>query len=202
MNLPTGRRGQLAAVGILVVLLILLVEFVMLPLQATYREKQAEIADMQRAVTRYRQLIAQTPQLQALRARDDRAQPLAPVLLGGSNAALAGAELQQRLQTLATTYQVRILSLRVRPAEQDGSFERVSVDARMQGELPGLRNLLFDIEQGEPYLFFDTLSVRTRPQRRRGAAPSGLEARLVVSGLRASANPSGAGAPQTAGVRR
>lgn len=202
MNLPTGRRGQLAALGILVVLLILVVQFVMLPLQAAYRERQDEIADMRRTVTRYLQLIAQAPQLQALSARDDRAQPLAPVLLAGSNAALAGAELQQRLQTLATTHQVRILSLRVRPAEEDGSFERVSVDARMQGELLGLRNLLFEIEQGEPYVFFDTLSVRTRPQRRRGAAPSGLEARLVVFGLRASADPISDGAPQAAGVRR
>ena len=202
MNLPTGRRGQLVALGILVILVILAIEFVVLPLQAAYQERQEAIVDMQRQVTRYRQLIAQAPQLQALSARDDRARPLAPLLLAGSNAALAGAELQQRLQTLASAYDVRILSLRVRPAEVDGSFERVSVDARMQSELPGLRNLLFDIEQAEPYLFVDTLSVRTRPRRRRGAAPSGLEARLVVSGLRAPIDPIVDGAPRASEVDR
>lgn len=202
MNLPTGRRGQLAALGVLLILVILVVEFGLLPLQAAYRDKENEISDMQRTVTRYRQLIAQAPQLQALKARDDRAQPLAPLLLPGSNSALAGAELQQRLQTLASAHGVRILSLRVRPAEPDGSFERISVDARIQGELAGLRNLLFDIEQGEPYLFVDTLSVRTRPQRRRRAAPSGLEARLVLSGLRAPAESIGSGAPLAARVRR
>lgn len=202
MNLPTGRRGQLVAVGILAILVILGVEFVVMPLQAAYQERQEAIADMQQRVTRYRQLIAQAPQLQALGARDERAKPLAPLLLAGTNAALAGAELQQRLQTLASAHGVRILSLRVRPAEAEGSFERVSVDARMQSELPGLRDLLFDIEQGEPYLFVDTLSVRTRPQRRRGAAPSGLEARLVVSGLRAPSDPIADGASRAAGVDR
>ena len=138
-----------------------------------------------RAMDRYHQLIAQAPELEALIDRDRREQPLAPLLLPGSSPALAAAELQQRLQELAAAHDVRVLSLRVRSTERDGSFERIAIEARMQSKMPGLRDLLNEIEQGTPYLFVETLSVRSRPQRRRGApSTSALEARLVVSGLR------------------
>jgi general secretion pathway protein M len=187
MTLPTGIRGQLVAIALLLIVLLLAYQFVALPAFSAYEARQESIADTQRAVRRYRQLLAQAPALEAFSERFRSQSPLAALLLPGDNPALSGAALQQRLQDLARQYDVRVLSLRIRPAEEDGRFERVGVEVRMQSDMTGLRDLLYEIEQSTPYLFVDSLAVRTRPQRRRGTvAQAGrvLDTRLVVSGLR------------------
>jgi general secretion pathway protein M len=187
MTLPTGIRGQLVAIGLLLIVLLLAYRFVALPAFSAYEARQESIEDTQRAVRRYRQLLAQAPALEAFSERYRSQSPLAPLLLPGDNPALSGAALQQRLQDLARQHDVRVLSLRIRPTEEDGRFERVGVEVRMQSDMTGLRDLLYDIEQSTPYLFVDSLAVRTRPQRRRGTVPQAthvLDTRLVVFGLR------------------
>jgi general secretion pathway protein M len=187
MTLPTGIRGQLVAIALLLIVLLLAYQFVALPAFSAYEARQESIADTQRAVRRYRQLLAQAPALEAFSERFRSQSPLAALLLPGDNPALSGAALQQRLQDLARQYDVRVLSLRIRPTEEDGRFERVGVEVRMQSDMTGLRDLLYEIEQSTPYLFVDSLAVRTRPQRRRGTVAQAarvLDTRLVVSGLR------------------
>jgi general secretion pathway protein M len=187
MTLPTGIRGQFMAVALLAIMVLLAYQFVALPAFDAYRARDEAIEDTERAIRRYRNLLAQEPALVAFNDRYASQQPLAPLLLPGSNPALSGAALQQQLQDLAAQHGVRVLSLRIRQAELDGRFERIAVEARMQSDMAGLRDLLFDVEQSEPYLFVENLAVRTRPQRRRGAnqpSRSTLDTRLVVYGLR------------------
>ncbi len=187
-TLPDGTRGTLVAAALLLITVILVGNFAVSPLLRSYVESDEEIEDLRRNVTRYRQLINEAPELRALEERIARARPLAPLVLKGDNHALAAAELQQQLQDLAKKNGVRVLSLRIRPPEAEGSLERVSVEARMQTETTGLRNLLFELETGKPYVFLQTLTVRSRPQRRRNTSKADLEARMVVYSMRAVAN--------------
>ncbi len=190
MTLPTGRRGQFMAVAILLILLLLSYQLVALPAFEAFYEREDAIQDTQNQIRRYRHLLAQAPALESFSERYARQQPLTPLLLTGNNPALAGAVLQQSLQDLAARHQVRVLSLRTRPAEEESHFERIAVEARMQSNIIGLRDLLYDIEQAEPYLFVENLAIRTRPQRRRRTGQdtqSLLDTRLVVYGLRSPA---------------
>ena len=194
MTLPTGLRGQFMAVALLLILLLLAYQFVGLPVLNAYQARSQAIEDTERTIRRYRNLLAQEPVLRSFSERYASQRPLAPLLLPGSNPALSGAALQQQLQDLAGRHDVRVLSLRVRQTEEDGLFERIAVEARMQSDMRGLRDLLFDIEQSEPYLFVENLAVRSRPRRRRRATQASgdiLDTRLLVYGLRA---------PRVAGV--
>jgi hypothetical protein len=187
MTLPTGVRGQFMAVALLLILLLLAYQFIGLPLLDAYQARSQAIEDTERTIRRYRNLLAQEPALRAFSERYASQRPLAPLLLPGGNPALSGAALQQQLQDLAGQHDVRVLSLRVRQTEEDGLFERIAVEARMQSDITGLRDLLYDIEQSEPYLFVENLAVRSRPQRRRSSTQASrdvLDTRLLVYGLR------------------
>jgi general secretion pathway protein M len=195
MTLPSGVRGQLVAVAILIIMVLLAYRLAVVPLVDRYQSRQAEITDMRTAIDRYQRLIAQAPALEAFDAQYRRQQPLAPLLLPGGNPALAGAALQQRLQDIAAGVDVRILSQRIRPPATDGEFERIGVEARLQSDVTGLRDLLLAIEQNTPFLFVDSLSIRSRAQRsRRGvtARQDIIDTRLVIAGLRAPGSPAGA----------
>jgi general secretion pathway protein M len=187
MTLPTGPRGQFVAVALVVIVLLLGYQFVVLPTLGAYQARAEAIEDRQLAVRRYRQLLSQAPRLAEFNARYEELRPVDGLLLPGDNPALSGAALQQRLQDLAGQYGVRILSLRIRPAETDAPFERIPVEIRLQTDTPGLSNLLYEIDRSTPYLFVESLSLRTRPQRRgnsRSRSGDVIDGRMVVYGLR------------------
>ncbi|MCB1801378.1 MAG: hypothetical protein KDI82_06795 [Gammaproteobacteria bacterium] len=189
MNLPQGTRGRLVAVALLLIVLILATEFIVRPLADIYRAGVDENFDMRRDITRYRHLLAEKPALEQLAERLRTNDPLAPVTLTGGNPALAAAELQQRLQEAARKNGVRVISLRILESESEGPLERIGVDTRMQTDIRGLRNMLFELETGSPYMFLDGLSIRTRNTRRRQSTGENLDVRLSLHGLRAGANP-------------
>lgn len=187
MNLPTGVRGRLVAVGLLLIPLILLYEYGLKPLVGIYDASRGDITAMQESIVRYRRAIAELPALEARAAELGRTQPLAPFLLEGDNTALAAADLQRELQQAAKQHAVQILSLRVRPATDEGPLQRISVEARLRTGTATLRDLLFTLETTQPALFVDTLSVNARAQRRRNVQTDDvLDVRLVLSAMRAA----------------
>jgi general secretion pathway protein M len=186
MNLPTGVRGRLVAVALLLIPLILLYEYAFKPLGELYDGYRNDIATMQDRIVRYRRAIAELPALAAHAAELERTQPLAPFLLDGDNAALAAADLQRELQQAAKQYSVQILSLRVKPASDEGPLQRIAVEARLRTGTATLRDLLFTLETTQPAVFVDMLSINARAQRRRGVQEADvLDVRLVLSSMRA-----------------
>ena len=184
MILPTGVRGQLTALALLAVVLILVFHFVALPFMDFYRARDDQIFDLRQQVLRYRYQLAERPALEEAANALESNNPLNAVTLPGGNPALAAASLQQRLQELAVENNVRVMSLSVRTPQPDGPLERIALDARVQAEIVGLRNLLFELENAEPFLFFDYFSVHSRSGRRGQMETQNLDVRLGVYGLR------------------
>jgi len=194
MNLPTGIRGRLVAVGLLLIPLILLYEYGVKPLVGIYDGNRNDIVTMQDRIVRYRRAIAELPALEAHAAELARTQPLAPFLLEGDNTALAAADLQRELQQVAKQHAVQILSLRVKPASDEGPLQRISVEARLRTGTATLRDLLFSLETAQPSVFVDMLNINARAQRRRNVQTADvLDVRLVLSSMRAREPDTGGG---------
>lgn len=191
MNLPSGSRGRLLALALLLLPLALLLRFAVVPAWQAYTAQGERITETRAQLQRYRRLAAQLPALREQVAGLREQQVLTPYLIDAPNSALAAAGVQQRLQDMARAHQGRILSTRVLRSESDGPFERVTVNARMQIQLEGLQAMLYELETSQPYLFVDELSVMARAVRRyRRAAPDTagpLETRLTLYGLRRAA---------------
>lgn len=189
MTLPGGARGRWVALGLLAIALAVLYQLTLAPLWQRYRALAPAIAEQREQVQRYQRLAAQAPQLRArLQALRDDAR-FDDYLLPGNNSALAAAGLQQRLQNLAQELDGRVLSTRVLKAEQDGDFEQVSINARIQIDLAGLQALLHGLETRAPFLFVRNLNVYRQVSRRpvRGRPTTDddrLEVQLDIYGLR------------------
>lgn len=188
MNLPTGAFGRFLALAILLLPLALLTRFALVPAWQAYSEQGERIASAAGQLRDFQRLAGQLPALREQLASLREQQVLTPYLIKAANSALAAADVQQRLQALASAHGGRVLSTRAMRGSADGPFERVAVNARLQLSLEGLQAMLYELESGEPYLFVEDLSVMGRPVRRgrqAGAADAGpLETRLTVYGLR------------------
>lgn len=191
MSLPTGNRGKLVAIGLVLIPVLLLFRFAIAPAWSAYHSIGEETRDAQRKIQRLRRLAANLPELEGQERELRSANLLTPYLLSADNSALAAADVQRRLQDIVNAHKGRVLSTRVLRSQADGPFERITVNARLQLSLEGLQSLLYELETATPFLFIDSLSViarNTRARRtRRGVAPvqkTVLEARFDVYGLK------------------
>lgn len=194
MNLPTGARGRLVALGILLIIVILLAHYLAFPAARHYAGIKQQIGAKQEEIQRYRGVLSALPALREAADELELSAPLRPFLLDGSNRALAAADLQKRLQNIASERGARIVSLRVRDAETDGPFERIPVDVHLQVGLAPLHDVLHAIETSRPALFTQAFSIQSRTSRRnrRGTGATGsqhLDARITLYGLRAAGSP-------------
>ena len=185
MTLPIGLRGRLTALALLFIVLVLLTRFAMQPIAAAYAGVGDDVAANRDAMLRYQRIIAGLPALKAASSRMKRDRPLAPFLLAGSNASLAVANLQQRLQDTAERHKATVVSVRVLNPVSDGPLERVALQAHLKAGTQSLRDILFELETARPYLFVESLTIH--PARRQRAPPAGgLDVRLELAGMRAS----------------
>jgi general secretion pathway protein M len=81
--------------------------------------------------------------------------------------ALAGAELQRKVQDIVTAANGRLISTQILPEQPGESPPRVRVRTQIQGSTETLLDVLYDLEEARPFLFVDQLSVRSssRPER-------------------------------------
>ena len=184
MNLPTGMRGRLVALGILLIPAILVFEYVLSPLIDRYTALNSDIVELEQDIVRYRTLLTELPGLRSTIEDINTKRPLAPYLLDGDNQALAAASLQRRLQQTATRLGVRVISLRVQPPRLAGPLERIAVEARLQSSLDALHDLLIDIEAGTPTTFVDNMSISVRAARGRAESASYLDVGFTTYGFR------------------
>jgi general secretion pathway protein M len=192
VKLPTGSAGRLLALALLLLPLALLARFLIAPAWQAYAAQGERIAEARAQLQRYQRLAAQLPALREQEAGLRGQQLLTPYLIDAPNSALGAASVQQRQQDIATAHQGRILSTRVLKTTDDGPFERITVNARLQVPLEGLQAMLYELETGQPYLFFEDISVMGRTVRRSRRQPSAatvgpLETRLTLYGLRRTA---------------
>jgi general secretion pathway protein M len=194
MNLPTGNRGKLVAIGLVLMPVLLLFRFAIVPAWSAYQSIGEETLDAQQKILRLKRLAANLPALERQERQLRSANLLTPYLLTANNSAIAAAGIQRRLQDIVNAHQGRVLSTRVLRSTEDGPFERVTVNARLQLSLEGLQSLLYELETATPYLFVEGLSViarNTRSRRARRGRPTVektvLEARFDVYGLKIGA---------------
>lgn len=183
MTLPTGARGRLVAAALLLIVLLVLGKFVVGPIIDNYFALGDDIAEIQDDIRRYRNTLAELPALNAAVQRLEQEDPLSPLLLTGANPALAAAAVQRRLQDVAEQQGIRIVSVHIQNPSDEGPLERITVQARLQANDRGLRDALYAVEQGTPYLFVDAISIN-KNTRRRNASAEDLDVRLTLSGLR------------------
>ncbi|WP_419758749.1 type II secretion system protein GspM [Acidisoma sp.] len=171
-TLPSGRRGQLLAVGLTIAGLAVLWVAIVGPLMSWYEARSQGLEDRRMVAARMARIAQTIPDLmrqaEALRAAAPAGRDIA---LEAPSDAVAGARLQQRMQDLATAAGIRFSSIETLPAQQQGGYRRISLRVTCSAALPVLVGLLQKLEVSNPRMLIDDLDLDASPDLNR---PDGI----------------------------
>ena len=187
LDLPTGRRGRLLALGITLAVLGALWAGVAAPL-VEWHALRAEQVQARRALARRMAEIAETlPELRD-QARLATASGRAPgeATLDGASDAIAAAALQGRLQDMAARAGAPLSSAEALPGEAAGAWRRIGVRVSVNAPWPAVVRLLQAVGAASPRMLVDDLQLRAPPLLlRTGTRP--MDAGFTVFAFRAEA---------------
>jgi general secretion pathway protein M len=186
LDLPTGRRGQLLALGLTIAVLGGLWVGVAAPLLDRYALR-AEQVHARRALARRMAELAETLPAQREGARRVAApgRPAEGVVLEGASDAIAAAALQGRLQEMAARAGAPLSSVEALSGEAAGAWRRIGVRVAVNAPWPAIIRLLQGIGTASPRMLVDDLQLRIPPLLRTGPRP--VEASFTVLAFRAEA---------------
>jgi hypothetical protein len=182
--MPTGRRGQLLALSLLLVVLGGVYLMVVSPLLGLYAERAAVLENRRMLVPRLR---AAADELPALRARVEQLRAAAgtrKITLEGASDAIASATLQSRIEELATSAAATIGSTESLPAEARSGYRRIGLRYVLSGSYETLVKFLAKLESATPPLVIDNLHIHGVLRRPGTPAAAGLDAGLDVYAYR------------------
>jgi general secretion pathway protein M len=132
---------------------------VVAPVIDLYAERQARLDDRRELLPR---LLATADELPALRthvAQLRAAASLRKISLQGASDAIASADLESRIDALASSVGATIGSTEALPAETRGSYRRIGLRLALSGSYETLIELLARIEAAMPPLIVDNLQI-------------------------------------------
>jgi general secretion pathway protein M len=189
----------LLALAILCLVLSGVYFLVVAPVLDLYGQREATLADRRMLAPR---LSAAAAELPALRARLTELQASATtrnIALDGASDAIAGANLQSRIEELASSAGVAIGSTEGLAAENRGGYRRIGLRLAITGDYDAIVKLLGAIETAAPPLILSNLqfhgTLRQMGQRQMGQPPmdqpqtSRVDAGFEVYGFRRTDTP-------------
>jgi hypothetical protein len=193
-GLPEGRRGQILAAALLVILAAFLWLGVASPLISWYQGRSEALATRQALLDRMAARAGELPALRRLAAASQSEAAPPDSLLAGDSDAIAAATLQGVIETMAATSGATLASEEVLPAVQQASFRQISLRIALSGRWPVLISLLRAIDTSDLRLMVDDLEFHALADANE-LAPGGhapLDMRFVVTALRPAASDSAA----------
>jgi len=160
-TLPTGRRGQALAAGLVILTMAILWLGVFSPALDLYADRADRIDALRARAAREAALIEALPGLQKQAQILSRA-PTRAVLPGNSDA-IAGATLQEQVQSMAGGVNAQLTSIETLPAEQVGAYRRIGVRVELSAQLAVVIELLRAIEDAQPSMLVDDIRLTATP---------------------------------------
>jgi general secretion pathway protein M len=160
-TLPDGRRGQLLAGGLALLVVFAVWLGVVAPVLDWYSERADGLEALRLRAAREAALIETLPALRA-EARTSAGTPTRQVLAGSTDA-IAGATLQEQVQTMATAANAQLTSIETLPGEQNGAYRRIGVRLELSAQLAVVIALLKSVEEAQPGMLVDDVRLTATP---------------------------------------
>lgn len=191
-RLPQGRAGQVAALGLTILVLTLAWRGAVMPAREWYAARQMRLETAHRLLAHERDLVAALPMLKSRlaaghaggsRSASDRA-----LLLPGASDAVAAAALQGDLQGLAQQSGISLNSAETLAGQAHGALRRIPLRVRMTTSYRDLVGLLSRIAAARPLMLVDRLEIHATSLPDSGSAETALPlgAEITVAGFRAA----------------
>lgn len=185
MSRPVRR---LLAVAIAVSIPLLAWVAVAQPVWARYQAYQNEKLNQTMLLAKFQARAASITQLQARRAKLEQRDTNNPGLIRAGTDALAAAHLQAAVTKLIVRGGGSVASMQVLPPSREGEFQRVRINANVRSPMLKFFDVLYEIESATPFIFVDSLNIRSafaaRPGQSSSTQTTMLSIRLQVSSFR------------------
>ena len=154
-------RSRRLAIAILVAVIALLAAIIVTPVWLRHRHYAEALEDYATRLGRYGGIAGTradvAKQLEAMRTREPRRN-----FLRGPTAPLAAAEATEAIRAIIERSGGKLITMQPPQTKDDGRYRAVTVNVQMTASVVALRAILTSIDTNVPYLFVDTLSVRTQ----------------------------------------
>jgi general secretion pathway protein M len=162
-ELPTGRRGQIVAIAVMLVAVLALWLLIISPIAGFYSDRSDELAERQRVEQHMEQLVASRQDLEARAAElGDTAPP--PNILDGSSIPVATAALQGIAKDVAASAGASLTSVESLPGETGAGYRRVGVKLSLTTSWPVLIHFMESLQQSDTPMAIDDLQIHTSAQ--------------------------------------
>jgi general secretion pathway protein M len=153
--MPTLKRDQIIALGVLLAVLLLCLGGLGVNLATRY-SAQAESAEKQELLAN---LETRARRDSRMHGRRTMGEAPAGAFLNAPTQGAAGAQLEAYL-TRVTDQRAVLISSAVHPADKDDAPDMIRVEATLDVSAATLQDMLYRLEMGEPYVFIDSFQVR------------------------------------------
>ena len=164
-RLSEGQQRQLA-VALLASLVIAVIGLTVLPVVLANLRYQSEVERLHAQLVRLQDIAEHDDDLRRQYGELRRAQSSRGYFLKGDSEAVASADLQRIIKSIAAAHGTQLLSTQILPAGNENELTRISLRVRVQGPLTGVVESLYALESNSVLLFLDNLSLRTAESRR------------------------------------
>lgn len=182
-SLPTGRTGQMLALGLTALVLAAVWLGVAMPLLEWHSERAEALTQRAGLARQMVALAASVPVLQEQVATVAATGADEPALLDGDSDSMASASLLERLQAMMIRTGVQLNSVETLPGEDAGAQRRIRVRVSFNARWPALMALLKEVHVATPLLLVDELQVHPALHRI-STAPSTFDGSCSVFAFR------------------
>jgi general secretion pathway protein M len=179
-TLPTGRRGQITAVGVLLAAIMLMWVAIISPLIGFYSGRADQLDEQQSVLHRMEQLVASRQALTEAAANLGDATPTKGTLLDGSSIPVATAALQGLVQETAMTAGASLSSVESLPGETGTGYRRVGVKLALTAPWPVLIHFLQALQDSDTPMAIDDLQLHSAAEAVKAADQQVFEAGFSV----------------------
>jgi len=184
-SLPTGRTGQMLALGLTLALPLAMWLGAIGPLLAWHADR-AEALGQREALARHILVLQATlPTLRQQASTIAASGAGEPALLDGESNSVASAFLQERLQAMFVQAGVQLNSVETLPGDDAGPYRRIRLQLAFNANWSALMELLKDIHGATLALLIDELHVQPALHRI-STAPGTFDVSCVVFAFRSS----------------
>lgn len=181
--LPTGRPGQLLALGLTFLTMSVLWVGIAGPLIQWHDERTEALTRRAVLARRMQALVEALPSLQQEAKAVTGSGVGEPALPEGDSDSMASAFLQERLRSMFLSAGVQLNSVETSPGEDAGSYRRVRLRVSFNASWTVLMGLLKDIHTTTPVLLVDELQVQPALHRI-STAPGTFDVTCAIFGFR------------------
>jgi len=179
----------LLALGILFLVLGGVYLLLVSPILDLYSQREATLADRRMLAPRLNAAAAELPELRARLAELQAAATTRKIALDGASDAIAAANLQSRIEELASSAGVTIGSTEGLAAENRGGYRRIGLRLAVTGDYDAMIKLLGAIETAAPPLILSNLQFHGMARPTGQAQSSRLDVGFEVYGFRRTDTP-------------